>query len=434
MSGTSTPIGQRDIAASVVLGLASGALYVWMALQLSRSDYGLADNFAFDLDAKLYMCTYALSPMSMGGVKHPLLLLLRPIVQAVMLLGATPEAAAGLVMAAAATLSVALFHLFARVIGVAAAIAVPFTALYALCATQLFFSMIPETYGPAACGLAALWLMAALRLERPAAGGKWRYLVAGVAFGVTITNVVQAFLVELAVWLRAGPMVAALRRTTVFGLWLAVPLGVLLLGIWHDDVLAMLRDPIGWLKHVYWMQTFSEKAGVGQILLTFLEFVVVAPAYVWVPLEEGWNMRDFRVPDFSPVGMVAVAGWSVLLLGGIITGLRDHAMRWLTVSLLIAFAFNVLLHTRFQFRLSLFIYTPHVMMIIFGLAAGLARAASRGAGTMRAMAVAMAALAVVVAVNNVPKALAFSQDFRNTGIKVPFTCEDYASGRNLGIQ
>ena len=40
----------------------------------------------------------------------------------------------------------------------------------------------------------------------------------------------------------------------------------------------------------------------------------------------------------------------------------------------------------------------------------------------------------MVAINNVPKAMAFARDFRQTGIKVPFTCEDYAAGRNLGSQ
>ncbi len=434
MRARSNPIGMADIRLATLIGALFGSFYAWLALQLAASDYGLADNFAFDLDAKLYLCTYSLSPMSMGGVKHPLILLLRPIVQFITLLGPTPEAAAGLLMAMVAAVSVAIFFLFNRALNVARAIALPFTVLYAVAATQLYFSMVPETYGPTACGLAALWMFAALRMERPDVGGKWRYLVAGVAFAVTITNVVQAFIVELAIWVRAKRLTIALRNTTVFGLWLALPLGVLLLGIWHSDAYGMVRDPIGWLKHVYWMQTFSEKAGVGQILLTFLEFVVIAPSYVWVPLPEGWEMRDFRAPDFSLVGMAAVAGWTLLLVGGVIAGMRDRSMRWLTATLLIAFAFNVVLHTRFQFRLSLFIYTPHLLMIVFALAAGLARAASQGRATTRALSASMAVLALLVAVNNVPKAIAFAQDFRNTGIKVPLTCADYASGNTQGIQ
>lgn len=423
-----------DVAVGAVVGGVAGVGYGWLAVRLAGSDFGLADNFAFDLDTKLYLCTYALSPLSPGGVKHPLILMLRPLVQAVMLAGATPEVAAGLVMAGFAGLAVGLWYMFLRTVAVAPAIALPFAVLFAVGATQLVFAMIPETYGPAAAGLTGLWLLAALRLVRPEAGGRWRYVLGVMAFGITLTNIVQAFIVELMVWGRHFGWWAALRRTMVFGLWLALVLAVLVGAVWHALVLEALRDPVLWVKKVYWLQTFSEKAGIGAILLNFIEFVVVAPEYVWIPLEEGWRMRDFRVAAFSPVGMVAAAGWSLLLIGGVVSGLRDGAMRWLTVGLLAAFVFNVVLHTRFQFRLSLFIYTPHVQMIVFALAAGLARVASRRRSARVAMSVAMVALAAVVAVNNVPMAVAFAGDFRDTGIKPPFTCADYAAGRNMAPQ
>jgi hypothetical protein len=164
------------------------------------------------------------------------------------------------------------------------------------------------------------------------------------------------------------------------------------------------------------------------ILITFLEYVTVAPDYVWVPVVDGWDMRDFRAPLYSPIGLVAVAGWSLLLVSGIGCGLCDRGMRWLTIGLLVAFAFNVLLHTRFQYRLSLFIYTSHVLILAFAMAAGAARAASRRSGTARAMGVAVTSLFILVATNNLPVAAAFAHDFRSAAIPAPLDCSGYASG------
>lgn len=162
--------------------------------------------------------------------------------------------------------------------------------------------------------------------------------------------------------------------------------------------------------------------------MTFLEYVTVAPDYVWVPVIDGWDMRDFRAPLYSAIGSAAVAGWSLLLVSGIVCGLRDRGMRWLTVGLLAAFAFNVLLHTRFQFRLSLYIYTSHVLVLVFAMAAGLARVASRRPATANAMALAMCLLLLLVGANNLPVATAFAHDFRSPVIPPPQDCATYATG------
>jgi hypothetical protein len=139
-------------------------------------------------------------------------------------------------------------------------------------------------------------------------------------------------------------------------------------------------------------------------------------------------MRDYRAPLYSPIGFAAVAGWSLLLVSGIVCGLRDRGMRWLTIGLLVTFAFNVLLHTRFQFRLSLFIYTSHVLILVFAMAAGVARLASRRTGTATAMGLALLLLFMLVGTNNLPIAVAFAHDFRSAVIPAPQDCAGYALG------
>lgn len=332
-------------------------------------------------------------------------------------------------MAAIGGTSIGLWYLFLRKIRVAHIIAIPFALLMAVSATQLFVSMIPEAYGPAGLALVGLWLLTARRLTAPTTGGIWRFVVGFATFGITITNVAQSFLTEFLVWYRNDSIPGAIRRTVVYGIQLALLLAVPLMVIWHSLVWQAVSDPVHWLKSAWWLQTFGEKAGVPAILMTFLEYITVAPDYVWVPIVDGWDMRDFRAPLYSPIGFAAVAGWSLLLISGIVCGLRDRGMRWLTAGMLLAFAFNVMLHTRFQFRLSLFIYTSHVLILVFGMAAGAARAASRRAGTATAMAVAMLLLFMLVAMNNLPVAAAFAHDFRSVVIPPSQDCADYLSGR-----
>jgi len=71
-------------------------------------------------------------------------------------------------------------------------------------------------------------------------------------------------------------------------------------------------------------------------------------------------------------------------------------MRWLTTGLLVAFAFNVLLHTRFSVPVEL--VHLHVARAHSGVCDGsrIARVASRRAGTATAMGVAMLLLFMLV--------------------------------------
>jgi hypothetical protein len=419
---------RTDVLIAVGVGVICGAVYGWLAILLSQSRYGNVDNLAFDFDPRLYLCTYADSPMAMGGIKHPLIVLLRPMVQALMDLGLPPRAAAGLWMALLGGAGVGLWYLLLRAISVAHVIAIPFALLFAVSATQLFVSMIPEAYGPAGVALIGLWLLTSLRLNAPTTGGIWRYIVAFATFGITITNVAQSFIAEFLIWYRNGTLIEAIRRTIVFGIRFALLLALPLLVVWHSVVWQVISEPVQFVKSAWWLQTFGEKAGLRPILLTFLEYVTVAPDYVWVPIVDGWDMRDYRAPLYSPIGFAAVAGWSLLLVSGIVCGLRDRGMRWLTIGLLVTFAFNVLLHTRFQFRLSLFIYTSHVLILVFAMAAGVARLASRRTGTATAMGLALLLLFMLVGTNNLPIAVAFAHDFRSAVIPAPQDCAGYALG------
>ena len=150
--------------------------------------------------------------------------------------------------------SVMVSFLFLRVIRAGRPEAIALTLLFAATGTQLFTSIIAEAYGPAGFGIAVLWLLTASRL---AGGGNrtWqRYAVAVFCFGVTLNNVMQVFIAELLVSLRAVTPFRALGGAILFGLVLMVIVAVLSAAVWHQELTAMLSDPVLALKQIYWLR------------------------------------------------------------------------------------------------------------------------------------------------------------------------------------
>jgi hypothetical protein len=419
-----TGVQAADLALAALLGFAALALYAVLGLRLAQGQYLEYYNLAFDFDPIRYVGTLALTPADAGGVKHPLVLLLRPLAWPFLAAGLAPKSAAVMVMAGFGGGSVAICFLFLRMIRAAWPEAVALTLLFAVTGTQIFTSIITEAYGPAGFGLAALWLLTAARL---ADGGRrlWlRYAIGVFCFGVTLTNVMQVFVAELLVSLRTAGPIEAIRRAVGFGLVLGLIIAVLAAAVWHQELLAALHDPVFALKQIYWLRTKGERTGAFQVVRTFLAYSFVSPDYDFVHLPEGIDMRDFRSWRFSPVGAVAVWCWLAFMVTGAMGALANPRTRWLAGGMAVALGLNLVFHLDFQFRGSLYIYASHMHFLVFGLASGLAPWV---AGMRRLRWVYVAAvlgLAGLVGAANLPIAEAFSRLFDTVTIDCPAPCTE----------
>jgi hypothetical protein len=434
-SETAAPIPSRDdsgwhgidIALAVVLGCVALALYVVLGLRLARGQYLDYYNLAFDFDPARYVSTFAQSPPDPGGFKHPLILLLRPLALPFLAVGFDAKQASALVMTGFGGATVAVCFLFLRTIRIGRTEAVALTALFAITGTQLFTSIIVEAYGPAGFGLTALWLLTAARL----ADGKervWqRYAIAVFSFGVTLTNVMQVFVAELLVSLRTVGLFQAVRRAIVFGLVLAGILAVLAIAVWHQELTAMLSDPVLALKQIYWLRTKGVRTDALQVVKTFLGYSFVSPDYDYLHLPEGIDMRDFRGWRFSPVGEVAIWVWLAFLATGAIGALTHPRTRWLAGGMATALVLNILFHLDFQFRGSVYIYASHMHFLVFALACGLAP----WVRDMRLVRWTYVGLVLVVggliAADNLPIVDAFTRSFDHVVIDCPAPCTEAPS-------
>jgi hypothetical protein len=414
-----------DVLLAVALYLAAFALYAPLGLRLAHGRYLDYYNLAFDFDPYRTLKTLALSPPDPQGFKHPLILLLRAPAWLLVQLGVAPKPAAVLEMVAFGSGTVVLCFLFLRLATVGRTEALALTALFALSCTQIFTSLITESYGFSGFAITLVWLIAMVRLRDPNRLRRLRVLAAVMALGVTVTNVLQPVLAELLVAWRQRGLVQAIRQVMLFGMVVGVIAGLLGVAIWFRDFWAAAHHPVLALKEIWWQQTKGPRADILAELKAFFGFSFVAPRYSWLMLPEGTNMRDFRQWTYALTGSVAALGWLAFWVVGTVAGLRHHRYRWIALGLLAATVFNLLFHMHFQFRGSLFIYAAHLHFTIFALGAGLAPWLAGRSRRQRGNYVCVVlALAALVGANNLPIAAGFVSGFDHVDTPCPAPCAD----------
>ena len=402
----------------------SFGLYGVLAFRLAQGAYLDYYNFAFDFDPIRTVEALAVTPPDFLNVKHPLVVLLRPLAWPLLMAGLTAKESASLIMAAFGAATVALCFVFLRKAPIERPIAAALTLLFIVTGAQIFTSIIAETYGIAAFSIVATWVIAQARIVDANRFRRLRYAAGVLTFGTTITNVVQSFIAEMLVAWKWEGFLRAIRRCILFGILLAVPILILSVAIWHNALLEELKDPVLAIKHILWQQTKGPRTSAGEVLLTFFTFSFVSPLYSWLMLPEGVNMRDFRDYAFPMPGQIAAPLWLVFCAIGTLAGLCHRRYRVIATGLAAALAFNLLFHLYFQFRGSLYLYAAHMHFLIFALAAGLAPWLSAAKMSGRAYIAVVLLLTLLVGADNLPIASVFVSDFDNANTTCAPPCAD----------
>ena len=422
-AGPAARLQRADLVTATLVYLAACAVYAPLALRLATGHYLDYYNLAFDFDPYRTLQTLALSPANLQGFKHPLIILMRPLAWSLVQFGVGPKQAAVLEMVMFGSGTVVCCFLFLRLATGARAEALALTLLFGVTNTQIFTSIITESYGFSGFAIALVWLLALQRLDNPARLRGLRMLAGVMTFAITITNVAQAFIAEMLVHWRQGGLTHAVRKSIHFGLILAAILTPLCVAVWFSDLWWIANHPVLALKDVWWLQTKGPRTGVYKVLQTYFGFSFVAPHFSWLLLPEGTNMLDFRQWSFSPIGTAAVLLWLSFCLVGFVAGLRDRSYRWIALGLGAATLFNLLFATRYQFRGSLFIYAAHLHFTIFALGAGLAPwIASRPPRARSVYIGVVLMLALLVGMNNLRTVAGFVTDFDTITTPCPAPC------------
>jgi hypothetical protein len=421
-AGTKTD-RRLDLLVTLLFLAVSLLIYGTLAYRLAQGRFLDYWNLGFDFDPARMVQTLAQADPDRYGFKHPLIILWRPFAWPFLALGLTAKESTALLVALFGSGTVAMTFRMFRAIEIARPEATALTLLFMVTGSQIFNSLIVDTYAPANLTIAFVWMLAAYRLADPTRFRRLRYLAGLMAFGTTITNVIQALIAEMVVTWRRASFGAAFVRTIAFGIVIGLLAIIPVLAIYPADLWQAAHDPIHALKETYWyLRSRGERTGIGKVLLTFFGFAAVSPNYSWLTLPNGNILRDFREYAFRSTGAVAMPLWLAFLATGTVAGLAHRRYRWLAFGAVGTMIFNIVLHMDFQFRGSLYLYTAHGNLCVFILAAGLAPWVAgfrRGRGIYIA---AVLALAILVGIDNLVTAADFVTDFDVVNVPCAAPC------------
>jgi hypothetical protein len=400
---------------TAAIGLAIFLFHLWHAPAVARGGLFLRDNLAFDFDINRFVALWGASPFPVienenyYAVRHPLAVLVRLVCRPLVMAGIDAHVAACAVAAFCAALSDMIVYRIALALGLRRGLAALMTLLWALSTASLLLGVLPETYDLAFVALGLQFLLTirwALGREPSRAA---RIALAVANFGITITNVVLSGLAELTMRLCKQKPRAAFLGTAGFSaavVAIGIALGAISFHIWPVDRTTGTASPV---KQLYWDASSAERTSarqsVAQVTWTFaaISFVSPPPAQFATGVPGNSYLWDLRGNAYGAPGWIAVLGWLVLLLLGAAAAARDRQLRpvWIVAGLWIAA--NIALHSYWQFRDTVFLYSAHSHIAFFLLALAGAKAAqdSHPRGGL-AYSAAAALVTLFLAINNLP--------------------------------
>jgi len=399
---------------SAAIGLAVFLFHLWHVPAIAAAAIFRKSNLAFDFDIDRFVRLWGESPFPVHqnedyyAVRHPLAVLVRLVDRPLVAAGLDAHVVGCSIAAFCAGVSAVLAFRIALAAGVARGLAYILTALWVFSAAPLLLGVLPESYDLAFIALSCQFLLAIHWTlgRKPALAAR---LGLGIAnFGITITNVVLSGLTELVCRLTRQPWRKAVLGTAGFSAAVAVigiALGMLSLTIWPSD---KIHGSTRAVKQVYWdaasAERTAERQSPAQVAWVFgaVSFVTPPPARFASGEPANPYLYDLRGNAYGAAGWIAVAGWLGLLLLGAVAAAKDRELRPVWIIAAGWIAGNVALHSYWQFRDTLFLYSPHSHIAFFVLAlAGARQAQTRSGG---ALAYGAAALLVVLfmALNNLP--------------------------------
>ncbi len=379
-------------AAMVGLCLAVVVIGTTLGMRLEQAGLLSTNSWLFGYDSKRVVADISVPGANDRSNVHPLFVVFfKPPSLWLQRHGMRGTMTAILFTAMAIGLTVVLFGYYGRARGLPCWESFLLAALLAVSATGAVTGVVIGTRAYAMLSISVLILMGAvsLRVELDPKASRIKiafrevgWLAAGiVAYGITISNGLQAFIHYLAGHL--GRRVVL--RAMIYG---AVVLG---LGLAASTFSGAIME---WTREL-WVVTPAERGGSlehpgPRLLANFLLFSIVAPLQNLRPTPisglEGQWVLIFNDWNFSPLGWLLCAFWIVLLVWGVIAAWRDPEPggRRLSAALAVCFVYNMVFHYFYYVPFEgTWLYTPNTVASLVGLLVPLFARMGQGAAPRR---------------------------------------------------
>lgn len=347
--------------------------HILFTQRLRNSEHLKSFNWAFDFDASRFVriwcdANWGAEDLSLGWLaRHPLIMTMRPMCRGLVHLGMFPGEAALIVSAVIAGANVAMCYVLGRVLQLARVDAMLLALWFSMLAQPLFLSAIPEAYGLAMLGLGLGMVVIALQSQGHPVGTPLRAASAIWNAGITATNLVFAVLAELISALRASSLAVTAFNLARFAVATGLLFAVLAMGLMLLFPPALGDTAVQSARQIWWDAHINNEqaASILDILKTFSVYNLVAPEFTIVLIDPmaPKPMIDFRQWHYEWFGVVAIGLTAIVAAIGAWRVVRDRELRLLGLVALAWLGANLLLHSYWQYRGSIYIYGAHVAFL-----------------------------------------------------------------------
>lgn len=365
---------KNDITVSFFLFLAVYTAFFMGCNSLLNSGFYNQMNIAFDFDQNWFFdfvgrpheswLYRGASSKVVLLFKHPFMYFYYDLAYCLQALGVSVEHSVIAVSLLFHSLSAVILFVIFRLNKFSTVKALFFTLAYTFSATFLVNGLVLDTYSLVSFWIAVIFLVLTLKATQNIEVNEWcRAAIAAFAVGTTLYLLLLVVMLELYLaYKREGNVSRVLVSKSLYfqALRAAVLLAAGMVIIYHEILVEVISDPIGYFKSVYWLvQRPGEKAGLIQVIKVFTTFSLVAPGITTITLADGVQMGDFRELSFSPFG------WIGFLLVGVIVFAQLNRNSDIKIFSLIWLLICVAFHLVYQDRGSLFLYTGHFVLAVW---------------------------------------------------------------------
>ena len=232
--------------------------------------------------------------------------------------------------------------------------------------TYMSTGLVLDVYSLSIFWISAIFWIVCNAISKKTDCSVWlRAIVSIMAIGTTTYLVILVLLMELVLIKQPDRgYIESLKNSDIYKQLLRIfSLGILLfLFVYFQVIFDVIQDPVGILKRVFWtVNRPGEKEGILQVIAVFSIFSILSPTISNITLPEGISMIDLRVMEFGYIGWIGIVILSVALL----LKCKNNEHRVILIFSLSWLIFNLLFHTVYQYRGSLFLYCGHFIMAVW---------------------------------------------------------------------
>jgi len=357
-----------DVLATLIIFLASFVFYYLGCKELLASGFYQQINIAFDLDQShfFYSVGHDVDTARVLLIKHPFIYLYNYIILPLNYIGLSDNISIILLSQLFHSGSLVISYYIFRTVGRTTLESSLLTCGLAGTSTYISSGFVLDVYSLSMFWIAAIFLIVSRAGYQNHTSSVWlRMIISVMAIGTTSYLIVLVILMELFL---ANTFEEKIFNTFKSKLLYKQILRVFTLGailfvmIYFQVIIEIIQDPIAVLKRVFWtVNRPGDKEGIFQVITVFALFSILSPKVSIILLPEGITMIDLRAMDFNVLGWFII----IILMVSLFLKFNNKKHFYLLLFCLLWLAFNIIFHTIYQYRGSLFLYSGHMVLSVW---------------------------------------------------------------------